>query len=92
MIWGPRELTDMARKIGSPHKDIYIMDDDERAAVCEGLQQAERGEFVSDEEMDAFWKEILGALSHSADDVRQGEFATDEEVQALFDRYRPRRG
>jgi hypothetical protein len=71
----------MACKIGSPDKDIYIMDDGERAAVCEGLQQAARGELVSDEEMDAFWKEILGALSRSAEDVRQGKFATDEEYR-----------
>jgi len=34
------------------------MDDEERAAVREGLEQARRGEFVSDEEMDAFWKKI----------------------------------
>jgi hypothetical protein len=26
--------------------------------VREGLEQARRGEFVSTEEMDAFWKEI----------------------------------
>jgi predicted transcriptional regulator len=32
------------------------MSDEERAAVQEGLEQARRGEFVSDDEMDAFWK------------------------------------
>ena len=32
------------------------MTDEERAAVREGLEQARRGEFVSDEEMEAFWK------------------------------------
>jgi len=33
---------------------VYVMSDEERAAVREGLEQARRGEFVSDEEMDAF--------------------------------------
>jgi predicted transcriptional regulator len=32
------------------------MNDEERAAVREGLEQAMRGEFVPDDEMDAFWK------------------------------------
>jgi len=34
------------------------MDDDERAAVREGQEQAKRGEFVPDDEMDAFWRGI----------------------------------
>ena len=32
------------------------LDDETRAAIREGLEQARRGEFVSDEEMQAFWK------------------------------------
>jgi hypothetical protein len=32
------------------------MDDATRAAVREGLAQARRGEFVSDEEIDALWQ------------------------------------
>jgi predicted transcriptional regulator len=32
------------------------MNDEERAAVLEGLAQANRGEFASDEEVEAFWK------------------------------------
>jgi predicted transcriptional regulator len=32
------------------------LSDEEWAAVQEGNAQAERGEFVSDEEMSAFWK------------------------------------
>jgi predicted transcriptional regulator len=32
------------------------MNDEERAAVREGLEQARRGEFVPDDVMDAFWK------------------------------------
>jgi predicted transcriptional regulator len=34
------------------------MDDEERAAIEEGLEQARRGEFVPDDEMDAFWKRL----------------------------------
>jgi len=36
--------------------DTFIVPDAHRAAVLEGLGQAERGEFVSDEEMAALWK------------------------------------
>jgi hypothetical protein len=40
------------------HRGVYVMDDEERAAVEEALEQARRGEFVSDDEMDAFWKRL----------------------------------
>jgi predicted transcriptional regulator len=53
------------------------MNDEERAAVREGLEQARRGEFASDKEMDTFWAKIGEALSCSAEDVRQGKFATE---------------
>ena len=32
------------------------MDDDTRAAIVEGLEQARRGEFVPDEKIQALWK------------------------------------
>jgi hypothetical protein len=35
---------------------IEPLDDEARAAIREGLEQARRGEFVPDEEMKAFWK------------------------------------
>jgi predicted transcriptional regulator len=44
--------------VSTGRKGIYVMDDEERAAVREGLEQARRGEFVSEEEMDGFWKRI----------------------------------
>ena len=44
----------LAREIESRRMGVYVMSDEERAAVREGLEQARRGEFVSDEEMDAF--------------------------------------
>ena len=52
------ELAEVAREIEARRKGVYVMNDEERAAVREGLDQARRGEFVSDEEMDAFWKKI----------------------------------
>jgi predicted transcriptional regulator len=35
---------------------VKRLPEEHRAAVLEGLEQSERGEFVSDEEMTAFWK------------------------------------
>ena len=46
----------LVREIEARRPDVYVMKEDERAAVREGLKQAERGQFVSDDEMDAFWK------------------------------------
>ena len=34
---------------------VYRLSDEERDAVREGLEEADRGEFVSDEEMEKFW-------------------------------------
>jgi len=35
---------------------VEPLDDEARAAIREGLEQARRGEFVPDAEMQAFWK------------------------------------
>ena len=35
---------------------VVVLDDETRAAIREGLEQARRGEFVSDEEITALWK------------------------------------
>ena len=50
------ELAELAREIEARRSGVYVLNDDERAAVQEGLDQAQRGEFVPDDEMDAFWK------------------------------------
>ncbi len=50
------ELVEIAREIEARRTGIYVMNDEERAAVREGLDQARRGEFVPDDEMDALWK------------------------------------
>jgi hypothetical protein len=34
----------------------HPVDDETRAAILEGLEQARRGEFVPDEEIEALWK------------------------------------
>jgi predicted transcriptional regulator len=36
--------------------EVYQPDDDEWEAIKEGLAQAERGEFATDEEMEAVWE------------------------------------
>jgi hypothetical protein len=48
------ELIEIARDIEAQRTGVYILTDEERAAIDE----ARRGEFVPDDEMDAFWKKI----------------------------------
>ena len=51
-----QELARVAREIELEHSGKpYVLSADERAAIGEGLAQADRGEFVSDEDMDAFF-------------------------------------
>jgi len=52
-----QELAEFAREIKARRSGVYIMTDEERVVVREGLEQARRGDFVPDE-MDAFWKKI----------------------------------
>jgi predicted transcriptional regulator len=50
------ELVALAREIEARRTGVYVMTDDERAAVREGLAQADRGELVPDKDVEAFWK------------------------------------
>lgn len=51
------ELARIAREIELERAGgVYRFSDDERAAVEEGLAQAERGEHVPDAEMEAFFR------------------------------------
>ena len=43
------ELAEYAREIQARRTGVYVMSDEERAAVRRGVAQADRGEFVSDE-------------------------------------------
>lgn len=49
-------LAEYARALEAQRTGVYIMTDDERAAVNQGLAEAKRGEFVPDEEIEALWK------------------------------------
>ena len=54
--WSPEEQEELAayaRDIEARRTGFYDMTDEEEAAVLEGLAQAERGEFVSDERREA---------------------------------------
>jgi predicted transcriptional regulator len=50
------EAVDSLLSIEARHLGIYRTSPEERAAILRGLAQADRGEFVSDEEMAAFFK------------------------------------
>ena len=57
--WPPddvEELEEYARFIEARRTGVYRPTADERAAISEGVVQADRGEFVPDEDMQAFWK------------------------------------
>jgi predicted transcriptional regulator len=50
------ELAEAAREIAARRTGVYVLDQDEAAAIREGIAQLDRGEAVSEEEMRAFWK------------------------------------
>ena len=50
------ELLEHARALDARRGGVYILSDDERAAVRKGRGQARRGKFVSEKKMRAFWK------------------------------------
>jgi predicted transcriptional regulator len=54
-------LAEYAREIEAQRTGVYVMTDEERAAVAEGLAQADRGEFATDEEVRELRKR-LGVL------------------------------
>lgn len=53
-------LAEAAREIEAARAGLYRMTPEEEAAVAEGLRQADRGEFASDEEMAALWRRFAG--------------------------------
>lgn len=44
-----QELAEYAREIQARRTGVYVMSDEERAAVHRGLAEADRGDFVPDE-------------------------------------------
>jgi hypothetical protein len=62
LTWPPmrqQEAANILLWLEATEGELYHPTDEEQAAIEEGLAQAERGEFVSDEEMDAVWKRAL---------------------------------
>lgn len=53
----PREQDELARTImeivQGGEEDVYVLSDEERAAIEEGLAEADRGEFVTEEDLRA---------------------------------------
>jgi hypothetical protein len=53
---GQEELVEAARVIEGRRTGVYVLSDDERAAIEEGLLQLDRGEGLSEDEMEPSWK------------------------------------
>jgi predicted transcriptional regulator len=49
-------VAEILEQIVAAGDDVFVVPEEHRAAVLEGLEQARRGEFASDEEMSALWK------------------------------------
>ena len=54
------ELVDCILVIESRRSGVYHLSDEEEAAVRKGLEAATRGEFATDEEMEAFFARSRG--------------------------------
>jgi hypothetical protein len=50
------ELAELARDIEARRSGVYDPTPEEEAAIREGIAQLERGEWIDEEEMKAFWK------------------------------------
>lgn len=49
------ELAEIAAAIEARRAGIYVLSEEERLAVEEGLAEIDRGEFYTEEEMKEFW-------------------------------------
>jgi predicted transcriptional regulator len=49
-------VAEVLEQIAAAGSEPFSVPEEHRAAVLEGLEHAERGEFVSDDEMAALWK------------------------------------
>lgn len=50
------ELVEVMHEIEARRTGVYRLTDQEREAVEEALEEADRGEFVPDDEMEEFWR------------------------------------
>jgi len=49
-------VAEVLEQIAAAGSDVFAVPEGHRAAVIEGLEQSECGEFMSDDEMAALWK------------------------------------
>lgn len=49
-------VAEVLEQIVANDGDLFVVPEEHRAGVLEGLEQAERGEFATDQEMAALWK------------------------------------
>ena len=49
-------VAEVLEQIVAGESDPFVVPDEHRAVVLEGLAEAERGEFATDQEMAALWK------------------------------------
>jgi hypothetical protein len=49
-------VAEVLEQIAAAGSDLFVVPEEDREAVLEGLREAERGEFATDEEMAALWK------------------------------------
>ncbi|MDB5578887.1 MAG: hypothetical protein JWR80_4063 [Bradyrhizobium sp.] len=49
-------VAEVLEHIAAAGNGVFTVPDEHRAAVFEGLAQAERGEFVSDDELASLWR------------------------------------
>jgi hypothetical protein len=57
--WPPEdqeELAEIAREIESRRTGIYLLSDEERFSVREGLDAAKHGDFAPEEQMEEFYR------------------------------------
>jgi hypothetical protein len=50
------ELAELAREIEARRSGIYLLDNHEETAIREGLAGPDRGDWVNEQAMRAFWK------------------------------------
>ena len=50
------ELAELVREIEARRSGLYRLSDEERAAVRAGVDAANRGDFISEEEMEEFYQ------------------------------------
>ena len=50
------ELAEIAREIEARRSGVYRLSDEEKAAIRRGLDDARRGDFVSESEMEEFYQ------------------------------------